>query len=84
LIREKEPLDINVFTNNSKVVFLRAVLLLLSFFFSPVYVTHHFHQQIFQPNTLGRYASGRYVIRVDFHDKKLFFLATTPILKDTY
>jgi len=70
-----------VYTNNRKVVFLRAILSASVIFFSPVYATHRFHRQIFQPNTLGRYASGRHVIRVDFHDKKRFFFATTPVLK---
>jgi hypothetical protein len=81
VINDKEPLDLYVYVNNGKVAFHRAILTASVFFFTPEYVTHHFHQRIFQPHTLGRYASGRYVIRADFHDKKLFSLATTPILE---
>jgi hypothetical protein len=81
VIIDEEPLGVYVYINNDKVVFLRAILSASVFFLSQKYVTHHFHQQIFQPYTLGRYASGRYVIRADFHDKKLSSLATTPILE---
>ena len=56
---------------------LRTILSTLAFFFCSGNITHHFHQQIFQPYAMGRYASGRYVIRVHFHDKTFFFLSTT-------
>jgi hypothetical protein len=81
MIRDEKFLDVYVYINYRKVVIVRAILSGPVFFFSPGNVTHHFRQRIFQPCTLGRYACGRCVTRVDFRDRTLFFLITTPIIK---